>query len=60
MNNEKEKLCQCHDHDCDHSHERKLGKEYPQASPVVPTFKIGRNQLCPCGSGKKYKKCCLK
>lgn len=20
--------------------------------------KIGRNQLCPCGSGKKYKKCC--
>lgn len=21
---------------------------------------IGRNELCPCGSGKKYKKCCLK
>ncbi len=21
--------------------------------------KVGRNQLCPCGSGKKYKKCCL-
>lgn len=21
--------------------------------------KIGRNELCPCGSGKKYKKCCL-
>ncbi len=21
--------------------------------------KIGRNQLCPCGSGIKYKKCCL-
>ena len=20
--------------------------------------KIGRNKLCPCGSGKKYKKCC--
>jgi len=20
---------------------------------------IGRNSLCPCGSGKKYKKCCL-
>ena len=20
--------------------------------------KIGRNQPCPCGSGKKYKKCC--
>lgn len=22
------------------------------------TSKIGRNDLCPCGSGKKYKKCC--
>ncbi len=22
--------------------------------------KIGRNDLCPCGSGKKFKKCCLK
>ena len=22
--------------------------------------KIGRNQMCPCGSGKKYKKCCGK
>ena len=21
--------------------------------------KIGRNDLCPCGSGTKYKKCCL-
>lgn len=20
---------------------------------------VGRNDLCPCGSGKKYKKCCL-
>ena len=22
-------------------------------------IKVGRNDLCPCGSGKKYKKCCL-
>ena len=22
------------------------------------TYKIGRNETCPCGSGKKYKKCC--
>lgn len=21
--------------------------------------KVGRNDLCPCGSGKKYKRCCL-
>ena len=23
-------------------------------------MKIGRNEPCPCGSGRKYKKCCLK
>lgn len=30
-------------------------------TPVIkePTIKIGRNDDCPCGSGKKYKKCCL-
>ncbi len=28
-----------------------------QAKPVT-TKKIGRNEPCPCGSGKKYKKCC--
>jgi preprotein translocase subunit SecA len=22
------------------------------------TKKLGRNDLCPCGSGKKYKRCC--
>jgi len=27
--------------------------------PVDASAKIGRNQPCPCGSGKKYKKCCL-
>ncbi len=26
--------------------------------PVKAGAKIGRNELCPCGSGKKYKKCC--
>ena len=28
--------------------------------PVVKGKKIGRNDPCPCGSGKKYKKCCGK
>jgi uncharacterized protein YchJ len=27
--------------------------------PVVRSDKVGRNESCPCGSGKKYKKCCL-
>ncbi|MHB1392800.1 MAG: preprotein translocase subunit SecA [Clostridia bacterium] len=26
--------------------------------PIVKEDKIGRNDPCPCGSGKKYKKCC--
>jgi hypothetical protein len=33
---------------------------YPQPEPVINPFKnVGRNDPCPCGSGKKYKKCCL-
>jgi SEC-C motif len=28
--------------------------------PFRNTEKVGRNDPCPCGSGKKYKKCCLK
>jgi len=27
-------------------------------SPVRADDKSGRNEPCPCGSGKKYKKCC--
>jgi uncharacterized protein len=31
------------------------------ATPVQPiqSHKIGRNEPCPCGSGKKFKKCCI-
>ena len=32
--------------------------EFPEAKELKPN-KIGRNDLCPCGSGKKYKKCCI-
>lgn len=31
----------------------------PKTGQVVKSKKIGRNDPCPCGSGKKYKKCCL-
>lgn len=27
-------------------------------SRPVPTLQVGRNDPCPCGSGKKFKKCC--
>ncbi|MFP4365434.1 MAG: SEC-C metal-binding domain-containing protein [Spirochaetia bacterium] len=29
------------------------------AEQITTPRKIGRNEPCPCGSGKKYKKCCL-
>jgi preprotein translocase subunit SecA len=32
----------------------------PRAEPrAADGQKVGRNDPCPCGSGKKYKKCCL-
>lgn len=33
---------------------------YQNRKPSVREYKIGRNDPCPCGSGKKYKNCCLK
>lgn len=32
----------------------------PSATTKAPMPKLGRNELCHCGSGKKFKKCCLK
>ena len=29
-----------------------------KAKPVKSAGKVGRNDPCPCGSGKKYKNCC--
>ncbi|MER3403670.1 MAG: hypothetical protein C4337_10430 [Armatimonadota bacterium] len=30
----------------------------PDTQPTQSAGKPGRNDPCPCGSGKKYKKCC--
>ena len=30
----------------------------PRTAKQHPAGKTGRNQPCPCGSGKKFKKCC--
>lgn len=37
-----------------------IKKEYKDSKTVRNADKIGRNDPCPCGSGKKYKKCCGK
>jgi len=61
-----------HDHDADRFRERsRKEKEYekqlpgeddpplpPPVEPIRSDKKPDRNDPCPCGSGKKYKKCC--
>lgn len=39
--------------------EQMVEEEEPQATVRRIGKKIGRNDPCPCGSGRKYKKCCL-
>lgn len=39
---------------------KELYKEQKSSTTIVKGKKIGRNDPCPCGSGKKYKFCCGK
>ena len=40
--------------------QRKLYLEQKKSGTVIVGKKIGRNEPCPCGSGRKYKQCCGK
>jgi len=44
-------------------HRARLARAKPPGAPGAPANqnrpKVGRNDPCPCGSGKKFKKCCL-
>src|ERR1044071_6419514 len=52
----------------DHAHTSRLERRYQaivekdaaseKKDPAKSPIKVGRNDPCPCGSGKKYKKCC--
>ncbi len=47
-----------------HKEMKRVGAEIAKLSgnfqaPVVTNKKVNRNDPCPCGSGKKYKKCCI-
>lgn len=55
-----------HGPDCAHGHEPGTGHDPESYDPNLllkkqPVYrtepKVGRNDACPCGSGKKYKKC---
>jgi preprotein translocase subunit SecA len=37
-----------------------IEKTYKSSKTIVREDKVGRNDPCPCGSGKKHKKCCGK
>jgi len=37
---------------------QEIVKEHKKSKTVVKEKEPGRNDPCPCGSGKKYKKCC--
>lgn len=39
---------------------KEIEKAYKKTKTVVKENRVGRNDSCPCGSGKKYKKCCGK
>ncbi|MCC3866080.1 SEC-C domain-containing protein [Terrisporobacter petrolearius] len=39
---------------------KEIEKAYKKTKTVVKENRVGRNDPCPCGSGKKYKKCCGK
>ena len=42
------------------SKREEIEKEYKKSKTIVKGDRIGRNDPCTCGSGKKYKKCCGK
>ena len=38
--------------------QKEIYLEQKKSGTIIKGAKIGRNDPCPCGSGKKYKKCC--
>lgn len=57
VGNEKEKIYLCQSH---YKKMLKYRKKQRKNVPIVnESPKIGRNEVCPCGSGLKYKKCCM-
>lgn len=38
---------------------KEIKKAYNATKTIVKDKKVGRNEPCPCGSGKKYKQCCI-
>lgn len=41
------------------SQRKEIKKDFNKTKTIIKDKKVGRNDPCPCGSGKKYKQCCL-
>jgi len=48
----------CVQHEIDHLN-GVICMDRKRETTIIKDKKVGRNEPCPCGSGKKYKKCCL-
>ena len=48
----------CVQHEIDHLN-GVVCMDRKRETTIVKDRKVGRNEPCPCGSGKKYKKCCI-
>jgi peptide deformylase len=49
----------CVQHEIDHLYGKTILDREDKLEPMQVKKKIGRNDPCYCGSGKKYKKCCI-
>jgi peptide deformylase len=49
----------CIQHEIDHINGLTMFDREVKLEPVRTDDKVGRNNPCPCGSGRKYKKCCM-
>ena len=47
-------------HELEHFQGKLISDHNVKLEPIVVEKKVGRNEPCPCGSKKKYKKCCGK
>lgn len=43
----------------DAAQHKAMKKAYAEQPYVRETAKVGRNDACPCGSGLKFKRCCI-
>ena len=49
----------CVQHEIDHLNGITIHDRENKPQPLIHKKSVGRNEPCPCGSGKKYKKCCI-